>query len=206
MTDYFITSMTDIIEELSLTVGLICVSDYADCIETVKTTPNLLGVVVIDWKPKKTIGKFYAELMRILDLISLSSEKNLTLSVIHRLQKSSLIFNSYKTDNIYLYQCHVATVTDEIIKLDGISPIIGESQGLFDVEESFSVNPSRVEFDHNYFNTVMFALTDKNHDISFEMLEKHQLLRDIQNFRNGDMGLQDLKDLVKNTPFNNILK
>jgi len=162
-TDYYVHSLIDIVEESSLTVGLFCVSDYSECMDLVQTVPNLLGVLVVDWKPTVRTFKFY------------------------------------------IYALKIANLTDEILKLDGIGPILSESQGLFNVSESYAINPSKAEFDSDYFNTVVFALLDPNYEISYDMLEKHPLLRSIQNHRNGDLPDDALKKLLEHPPFSHMV-
>jgi len=202
--DYYVHSLIDIVEESSLTVGLFCVSDYAECLELVKTTPNLLGVLVVDWKPTARTLKFYKNLFSICDHISECREIPLTLCILYRIQKSAKSFMTVKTKNLCIYTLKITNLTDEILKLDGLGPIMSESQGLFNTKESYAINPSRIEFDSDYFNTVVFALLDSNYDISYDMLDKHPLLRSIQNHRNGDLPENDLKKLLEHTPFSHI--
>lgn len=202
--DYYVHSLIDIVEESSLTVGLYCASDYAECLDLVQTVPNLLGVLVIDWKPTKRTLKFYKELFLACDHISACSERPLTLCMLYRVVKSSKYFMSLKTDNVFIYSLKITNLTDEILKLDGIGPIISESQGLFNTSESYAINPSRVEFDSDYFNTVMFALLDSGYEISYDMLDKHPLLRSIQDYRNGDLRENDLRKLLEHTLFSHM--
>jgi len=202
--DYYVHSLIDIIEESSLTVGLFCVSDYSECIGLVQTVPNLLGVLVVDWKPTMRTFRFYKELLSVCDHISACREKPLTLSILHKVQKSSKAFMGVRTQHIYMYALKITNLTDEILKLDGIGPILSESQGLFNEPESYAINPSKMEFDSDYFNTVMFALLDSGYEISYDMLEKHPLLRSIQNHRNGDLPDDALKKLLEHTPFSHM--
>ena len=203
-TDYYVHSLLEIVEESSLTTGLFCVSDYTKCIQLVQTTPNLLGVLIIDWKPTKRTLQFYKELFQICDHIAFCREKPITLSILYRVKKSGNYFRRIKTKYLYLYVLRLKTLTDEIIKLDGLGPIFSESQGLFNVEESYSISPSRSEFDSDYFNTVVFALLDPEYVIEFEMIERHPLLRSIQNYRNNDLSAGDLRKLLEHTPFSQI--
>ena len=199
--DHFVHSLVDIVEESSLTVGLFCVSDYSDCVELVQTLPNLIGVLIVDWKPTKRTMKFYQELLDVCDHISLCREVPLTVSILHRVAKSARYIQKYKTRNIYLYTLKLSHVTDTILKLDGLGPILSESQGLFHQKPSYAINPSKTEFDSDYFNTVIFALMDDEYEISYEMLDRHPLLRSIQNKRNGDLSDVDLRKLLEHTPF-----
>lgn len=204
-TDYFMHSVIDIVEESSLTVGLYATSDYAECIDWVQKTPNLLGVAVIDWRPTKKILQFYRELFRTCDHISECLERPLTVSILYRVRKSKPRINRTRTSNIFMYELHCTTVTDEILKLDLISPIISESQGLFHVNDNFHINPSRAEFDSDYFNTVVFALLDDAYTIPYDMMNRHHLLRSIQKCRNGELPRSELHAMLKNTPFKHVV-
>jgi len=203
-TDHFVHSLLDIVEESSLTVGLFCASDYSECIDLVQTVPNLLGVLVVDWKPTKKTFKFYKELFKVCDHISLCKEKPLTLSLLHRVKKSAKYFMNIKTKNMFIYTLKIGSLTDEILKLDGLGPILSESQGLFTITQTYAINPSKLEFDSDYFNTVVFALLDSEYEIPYEMLEKHPLLRSIQHYRNGDLSELDLKKYLEHTPFSHM--
>ena len=204
--DYYVHSLIDIVEESSLTVGLFCASDYAECLGLVQTVPNLLGVLVVDWKPTKNTLKFYKELFKLCDHISLCREKPMTMSIVHRVQKSFKYLMGIKTKNIFIYALKITNLTDEILKLDGIGPILSESQGLFNRKESYAINQSKPEFDSDYFNTVVFALLDDGYEISYDMIERHPLLRSIQNYRNGELKADDIKKLLQHTPFSNLFR
>ena len=205
-TDYFVHSLIDIVEESSLTVGLFCVSSYDECIQLIKTTPNLLGVLVVDWKPTKRTIRFYKNLLKTCDHISYCRESPMTLSILYKNAASAKVFQAVRTKNVFIYSLKLNHLTDEILKLDGIGPILSESQGLFNNTESYAINPSKIEFDSDYFNTVVFALLDAAYEIPYGMIEKHPLLRSIQNHRNGDLKDEDMKRILEHTPFSHIFK
>ena len=203
-TDYFVHSVIDVIEESSLTVGLFCVSSYEECLHLVETLPNLLGVLVIDWKPTGRTIRFYRELLKKCEHISRCRETFMTVCILHRVAKSAKFFQAVRTRNIFIYALKLTHLTDESLKLDGIGPIISESQGLFHNAESYAINQSKIEFDSDYFNTVVFALLDSGYEIPYDMMERHPLLRSIQNHRNGDLKSEDLRSMLEHTPFSHI--
>ena len=204
--DHFMHSLIDIVEESSLTTGLFCVSNYVECLELVETIPNLLGVLIIDWKPTMRTMRFYKDLFKRCDHIAECRDSPLTISILYRVTKSHQVFSKIRTNHLYVYAMKLKNLTDECLKLDGLGPIFGESQGLFHVESSFAINPSKIEFDSDYFNTVVFSLLDDEYEIPYVMQDKHPLLRSIQNYRNGDLKEEDLRGLLEHTPFAHIHK
>ena len=166
VTEYYMEGIINLVETARLSIGIYAVPTYDSCLELITTIPNLIGVVVIEHHLTKKSYQFYKKLIVLLDQISYSREQNLVVSIIHR-NKNLMpkILSDISSSYIHIYLTYVMRVTEEVIKFDGLVPIILDISGVFQEikEVNFEYSQQYKEYlSKDSFIRTLLTLLDSN--------------------------------------------
>jgi len=130
-TDYFIDGVMAILELVSMTVAFHITDSYSEFKRLVIETPNILGGLCIEYRPSKASIKFYKDIVRVIDRIANSQERSISLSIMYRGSSIPKIIAKTTSTAVTIHMYKYNIMTDAIIKLEGIAPILVYSTGVF---------------------------------------------------------------------------
>lgn len=196
--------LIQMVESTQLNISIYGCSTYSECLRLVESTPQLLGVLSIDYVVTNKTEKFYKNLIERLDIIAKSLERPLVLSVLY---KSSRIVNYIKHINSEYISISILKYTnlnEEIIRLDGIVPIIVSTLGVYKVIEKkifvSSVEDRELVARNELINALIYILSDNpNPEILNSHLKKYPELRKINSLRTHPENKKEIMALYKNT-------
>jgi len=203
-TDHFVHGVEELLENHQLEVGLHVHSSYEEVFKSIDTLPNLLGVVIIEYRPKKVIRRHFKNIARKLDQIAKAKEKPCVMAFVYKKEISNKIFQQTPSKHIFMTSTKFVRLTEETIRLDGISPVIFYGRGIFakSREPQFQISDKQQERQHE--KVLLHSLLRMiDTDLPQITLENLSLLdpniRKIQSLRQNDSFWPELKEFYKGT-------
>lgn len=129
-TKYFSEAVIEILNTFDLNVTVLCLSRYDQVLHYVKTTPNLLGVIFVEYKPSMRIAKAYNEILTALDEIAESSKKTLCVSVLSNTDSVQKVISGVKTTHIDIMYKKFTFFNTDILRYEGLVTVIYRTIGL----------------------------------------------------------------------------
>lgn len=130
-TEYYMDGVIEVVESTHLSFNISAVGTRSECLTEVKTTPNLLGVVLIEHIATVKMASFYKDLMITLDNIAYSLQRPLVLSLMYRSKHLLHFVQQVKTNYLTISVVKFDKINEEMIRLDGIVPILVPVLGVF---------------------------------------------------------------------------
>ena len=130
-TNYFIDGVMDILESVSMTVAFRITNSYSEFKRLIMEAPNILGGLCIEYRPTKASIKFYKDIVRVIDRIANSQERSISLSILYRDSSIEKIIDKTTSTAITIHMYKYGVMTDDLIRLEGIAPILVYSTGVF---------------------------------------------------------------------------
>jgi hypothetical protein len=205
-TDYFLDSVLRLIQTTRFTVELTVVGSREECLEAIETTPNIVGVLVIDHVVTEQTRKFYRSLLSKLEVIGFVSERCIVLSVLYRRKLTYGYIQENKTDYVTVYGLKYDILTEDNLKLDGLGPIFKDALGVIYRREPEHFKKS-VQYLNNIKNNglleaLLYMITE---DPNPEMLDiyfvKYPELRNVYKLRKAPESFTEVSKIFENSIF-----
>jgi len=129
-TRYFSEAVIEVIDQYDLNVQIMCFSSYDKVLESVKSTPNLRGLIFLEYKPKRSTFKAYKAILETADEIAESSKQPFCVSIISNTDLPRKFINQISTSNIEILFTKFLLFNTDLLKFEGIASVIVHTIGV----------------------------------------------------------------------------
>lgn len=190
-TEYYMEGVIEVVESTRLDFNILAVGTRTECLAEIKTTPNLLGVVLIEHIATTKVASFYKDLMHTLDNIAYSLQRPLVLSLMYRSKHFLRFIQQVKTKYITISVVKFDRLNEEMIRLDGIVPVLVPTLGVFKTQpiKYFEVDATtqNVQNRNALIDALIYMLGyNLNDNILHQYFKRHPELRKMYSLKTSD--------------------
>lgn len=129
-TKYFSEAVIEVIDQYDLNIQLLCFSSYDKVLDALKTTPNLRGIIFLEYKPKRSIFKAYKSILETADEICEASKQPFCVSIISNTDLPRKFVNQINTSYIEVLFTKYMMFNTDLLKFEGIASVIVHTIGV----------------------------------------------------------------------------
>lgn len=205
-TEFYMEGVIAVVENTKLTLSITAVSSTQECLEAAMTTPNLMGVLCIEHQATRGSERFYKELIKTLDRIALSSERVVALSVMHRGRLIPNFVYKVPSKALTISICKFDKLNEEMIRLDGLAPIVVATHGIFKTTSKkyfeHSVESQMVQGRDSLIESFIYMLSDNpSEEVLSQHFKKHPELKKAYSLKTSDEFEEECLEAFKDSAF-----
>lgn len=209
-TKYFSEAVIEVLDTYDLNVQIMCFSSYDKVLEYTRTTPNLRGIIFLEYRPRRSFFKAYQTILTVADEIAESTKQPLCVSIISNTDLPNRFLTKILTSNLEILFTKFVMFNTDLLRFEGLAAVIVNTIGvanetiLLELEKEDGVLKSNAVSSKTEFLKYCLQITtvDENQLTNFEEVvqrfpELEKLIQLRTSSHNDDLILEQSKNLFK---------
>lgn len=172
-TKFYSEAVIEVIDKFDLNIQIMCFSTYEDVLKYVKITPNVRGLIFLEYKPSSNVRKAYSPILTLADEIAGATKQPFAVSFICNNEIPRKVINNIKTENLDIFFTKFTLLNTDLLRFEGLATIILNTIGvanqniILELDQgkgltNRSVNSGKIEF----LNHCLHITTSKKEDLN----------------------------------------
>ena len=129
-TKYYSEAVIEIIERYDLNIQIICLSSYSSVLAYLKSTPNVRGIIFLEYKVNRLNFKAYQRILKTADEISESSKQPFCVSIISNNDLPRKFVSQIDTSYIEILFTKFTFFNTDLLRFEGLAAVILNTIGV----------------------------------------------------------------------------
>lgn len=129
-TKYFSEAVIEVLDTYDLNIQIMCFSSYDQVLHFTRITPNLRGIIFLEYRPKRSTFKAYKSILTVADEIAGASKQPFCVSIISNTDLPRKFLSQIPTSNLEILFTKFVMFNTDLLRFEGISSIIANTIGI----------------------------------------------------------------------------